>query len=208
MLTTKKQIIKAFPNGIKKLEIGSGKNPESDYVHLDIQISAINLDILGDVRNMPIPDNFVSEEIRAVHIMEHFCHPEYASIALKKKFGTTIEILKECYRVLKPGGKLKIVTPDFQKIGYSVVKNKVEMHWLQRWAVGGHENDYDIHHWLWTEDDAIKWFKKTGFKNLNNWNPIQSWKKKLTLQWSTNDYKSRDWFDIEWYHWLFFEGTK
>lgn len=209
MYTTRAQIQKAFPNGIDKLEIGSGNNPEAGYVHLDIQRGLKDLDILADVRKTPIPNNFVSDHIRAVHIMEHFCHPENSSKKMQKEWGTTYEVVKEMYRILKPGGKFLIVTPDFEKITESSFKERVRNYWLQRWTVGGHENNYDVHHWLWTHDDAKMWFSKAGFKNLRDWNPIQGWRQVMKLRWKTDDQPGNpEWHKIEWFHWLFFEGTK
>lgn len=203
------QIKKAYPNGIDYLEIGSGNNPEKGYVHLDIQKGLPDLDILSDVRKTLIPNNFVSTEIRAVHIMEHFCHPKYAGKELIKKYGTTLDVVKEAYRILKPGGKFKIVTPDFEKIGQSVAKKRVPMDWLHRWSVGGHNNEYDVHHWLWSKQNAIDWFSEAGFKDLNDWNPIQGRKAIWNLKWNTPDNSGNmEWHKIEWYHWLFFEGTK
>ena len=209
MLTTRAQIKKAFPQGIKKLEIGSGNNPEADYIHLDIQKGLPSLDIRSDARKTPVPANFVIEEIRAVHIMEHFCHPEYASKAMRKQWGTTFEVVKEAYRMLKPGGKFKIVTPDYDKICESRQKRRVDPYWLQRWTVGGHLDNYDVHHWLWTHDDAKQWFTQAGFTNLTDWNPIQGWKAVHKLNWKTPTTSGNmEWHKIEWYHWLFFEGTK
>jgi predicted SAM-dependent methyltransferase len=208
IVKTKKQVLKKFPKGIEKLEIGSGDNPEAGYVHLDIQKGLPGLDILSDVRKMPLPDNFVSDHIRAVHIMEHFCHPKFAHKSLREKYGTVLEVLDEAYRVLKPGGKFRIVTPDFEKICQSGANKRVDWDWLQRWSVGGYDNEYDIHHWLWTHADAQKWFKKTGFKNLKDWNiiwnPLEIAKYKI----SPPKENSKDWHRYEWYHWLFFEGTK
>lgn len=202
---TKKQVLKKFPLGIDKLEIGSGDNPERGYVHLDIQKNLPDLDILADVRKMPIQDNFVSGEIRAVHIMEHFCHPQHSSASMRKKWGTTLEVLKECYRVLKPGGVLKIVTPDFNKITRSGFLGIVKKNWLQRWTVGGHDNEFDVHHWLWTHQDAHRWFSEVGFQDLRDWNIARWWR----LHWWTDDKPgNKYWHNVEWYHWLFFIGTK
>lgn len=208
-LETREQIKKAYPKGIEKLEIGSGDNPEPGYVHLDIQPGLKDLDIISDVRKTPLPSNFVSDHIRAVHIMEHFCHPEDSSPAMRKQWGTTIEVVKEMYRILKPGGKFMIVTPDFEKIAKSAASQRVRNYWTQRWSVGGHLNNYDVHHWLWTHDDAKEWFTEAGFKDLHDWNPIQGWRSVRRLKWHTEDVGSNpEWNKIEWYHWLFFEGTK
>ena len=208
MLTSRQQVRKAYPDGIQKLEIGSGMNPEPGYIHLDIQDDLPDLEILSDVRKMPLPDNFVSEEIRAVHIMEHFNHPEHSGKDLRNRYGTTIEVVKECYRVLNPGGKLRIVTPDFRKIAVSEAKRRVPRKWLQAWTVGGHLNEYDVHHWLWTHEDAEKWFSEAGFHTLNDWNPIRG-PRTFMLNWDTPDTSGNmEWHRIEWYHWLFFEGTK
>jgi len=141
VFTNKTAVKRAFPNGISKLEIGSGNNPENGYVHLDIQRGLPKLDILSDVRKMPIPNNFVTDHVRAVHIMEHFCHPKYAGKDLIKKYGTTTDVLSEVYRILKPGGKFLIVTPDIRKISSSISKRKIDDGWTQRWLVGGHNDE-------------------------------------------------------------------
>jgi len=209
ILKTRSQIHRVFPNGIDKLEIGSGNNPESGYIHLDILPHLRGLDIQSDVRKTPIPNDYVSKEIRAVHIMEHFCHPKYSGEPMRKKYGTTLEVLKEMYRILKPGGEFYMVTPDFEKICASSADKRVRNYWLQRWAVGGHENEYDTHHWLWTFEDAQKWFKKAGFKDCRNCNPTKSLFGIPLLNWWTKDIQGNmSWHRIEWYHWLFVRGRK
>jgi len=205
---TKPQVLKKYPNGIEKLEIGSGDNPEVGYVHVDIQASD-KVDILADVRKLPLPDNFVKKEIRAVHIMEHFCHPEFSSAQMRKDIGTTVEILQEAYRVLSPGGKFYMVTPDFEKIVQSASQRRVSFERLQQWSVGGHLNIFDVHHWLWTHEDATRWFNEVGFINLLDSNPIQGTRTIWKLNWSDPRRSNNpDWYKTEWYHWLFFEGTK
>jgi len=134
ILTTLEQVKKSFPEGIEKLEFGSGRAPEPGYIHLDI-LPNPDLEILSDVRKCPIPDNFVKDNIRAVHIMEHFCHPQFSSPLMRKKIGTTLEVLREAYRVLKPGGKLMIVTPDLEKIAHSIRSKIINMNYLQQWLV-------------------------------------------------------------------------
>ncbi|MDA1079992.1 MAG: hypothetical protein O2840_04880 [bacterium] len=205
---TKKQVLAKYPDGIERLEIGSGDNPEPGYVHADIQASP-KVDILADARKLPLPDNFVKDEIRAVHIMEHFCHPELSSAQMRNDIGTTLEVLKEMYRVLAPGGKFFMVTPDYEKITTSAAKRRVSFDRLQSWTVGGHLNMFDVHHWLWTHDDAEKWFSLAGFIELQDVNPIRARSKIWNLNWTDPKLGQNDrWFETEWYHWLFFEGVK
>lgn len=208
MLTTKADIRSAFPNAIEKVEFGSGHNPEPGYVHVDIGHNLPDLDICSDVRHTPIPDNYVVSEVRAVHILEHFCHPEYSKPAMQRSIGTTTDVLKEAYRILRPGGKLRIVTPDFEKICSSSHLKRVDPYWLQRWMMGGHEDQYDVHHWVWSMADARKWFRDVGFVKCQDWNPISS-DEEQKLQWKTPAKSGNAaWHAIEWYHWLFYEGTK
>ena len=125
------------------------------------------------------------------------------------RYGSTTEILAEVYRILKPGGKFRIVTPDIEKISQSLATRRIKPEWAQRWCVGGHLDEYDVHHWLWTKEDAQKWFSEAGFTQLTDWNPVQTRKEVWGLNWGTPDVPGNmSWHKIEWYHWLFFEGTK
>jgi hypothetical protein len=101
------------------------------------------------------------------------------------------------------------VTPDFNKICQAGARRKIANYWLQRWSVGGHENEFDIHHWLWTRDDAREWFTKVGFRNLTDWNPVAGKRAiKLQLKYLMKHNLFQMDSELEWYHWLFFEGTK
>ncbi|NCN06387.1 MAG: hypothetical protein GW946_00910 [Candidatus Pacebacteria bacterium] len=205
---SKQYVLRNYPDKISKLDLGSGEYPEPGYTHLDIQTGK-DVDILADIRWLPFPDNFITQEIRAVHVMEHFCHPEFSSAAIQKQIGTTTSVLKEVYRVLSPGARFVMVTPDFEKISQSVAKNRIKLEQLQQWSVGGHRNIYDVHHWLWTKADAIRWFTKAGFINLEDANPIRGWRKIRSLNWQDPSRMSNpSWHETEWYHWLFFVGTK
>ncbi len=69
--------------------------PHVKYVILD-KVPDYHPDIVGDVHNLPLPDNSV-DAVLCLHLLEHVEEPQKA--------------MKEIYRVLKPGGYLYIDVP-------------------------------------------------------------------------------------------------
>ena len=85
-----------------KLHLGCGKrNFGSQWNHID-QIDAPHI-VSHDVTRLPYADNSI-ELIYCSHLISYFMPEDMPSI------------LKEWYRVLKPGGILRIATPDYAKL--------------------------------------------------------------------------------------------
>lgn len=82
-----------------RLDLGA-KDQRSGWATVDLQ----NADVTHDLRSFPWPFETNSvEEILASHVLEHFSREE------------GWRFLDECYRILKPGGKLRIAVPDLDK---------------------------------------------------------------------------------------------
>ena len=81
------------------VDLGCGGNKKEGHVGVDL-LEGEGIDIACDVTNgMPFADGEV-EEIFSSHFLEH----------IPKK--AVRPLLKECYRVLQPGGQLILVVPD------------------------------------------------------------------------------------------------
>jgi predicted SAM-dependent methyltransferase len=80
----------------RKLEIGAGARPQEGYEHLDNRPGP-HIEIVADARKIPLEDN-TFDEVYSHWVLEHFAWREMT------------DILTEWRRVLKPGGKLKVVT--------------------------------------------------------------------------------------------------
>lgn len=94
-----------------KLEFGSGRGDLPGYKHIDI-IKYDAVDRKLDVsKKLPYKDNSV-DEIVARHLIEHIDYWKYPGV------------FEEWYRVIKPGGKLSLVTPDFEWMAKSYVNNQ------------------------------------------------------------------------------------
>lgn len=85
-----------------KLDIGAGTNPyrteDPEWKHLDAR-PLPNIDYVHNIKDpLPFQDSFF-DELRAYSILEHV---EYRRV---------LGVLKEWFRILKPGGLITIVVP-------------------------------------------------------------------------------------------------
>jgi len=83
---------------VARLQIGSGLNDLPDWLNTDFNPSGSQI-FLDATRPFPLPDNSF-DTVYSEHMIEHV--PWHGGRAM----------LRECYRVLKPGGTIRIVTPD------------------------------------------------------------------------------------------------
>ncbi len=87
----------------KRLNIGCGVESRRGYVNLDIA-NLPGIDVVHDLNKFPYPfrDNRF-EEINAFNILEHL--------------DDINKVMKEIYRILKPGGIIRIIVPHFSSYG-------------------------------------------------------------------------------------------
>jgi hypothetical protein len=102
-IATELPIVAQFPNGIDRLELGSGTHPTPGFTHLDINPNSPDVDIVGTAWPLNLPDESVGE-IRAVDVLEHL------------SYWDTPKILADWFRVLRPGGLLYVQVPDAERI--------------------------------------------------------------------------------------------
>jgi predicted O-linked N-acetylglucosamine transferase (SPINDLY family)/predicted SAM-dependent methyltransferase/GT2 family glycosyltransferase len=86
-----------------KLHIGCGHNIFPGWVNIDIEANSPGVDLICDIRNeLPFNDGSCSL-IYNEHVLEHLTVEE------------GVFFLKECRRVLQPGGVLRIAMPDLER---------------------------------------------------------------------------------------------
>lgn len=99
--------------GVKKLlHVGCGpKNtpvPREFQAYREVRLDVnrdVHPDIQANVIAMPMVEDASFDAVYASHILEHLA------------FHEVVVALKEIFRVLKPGGQLKLHVPDLQAIG-------------------------------------------------------------------------------------------
>lgn len=82
-----------------RLILGCGEKRYEAGLHVDIRLTSAT-DLLLDLNKIPWPlETEAFEEVIAEDIIEHL--------------SDVIKTVEECYRVLKPGGSLRIITPHY-----------------------------------------------------------------------------------------------
>jgi predicted SAM-dependent methyltransferase len=110
--------------GPKRLHIGCGDHPLSGWLNCDLldgwmnekmmrgEVDVINLDA---IKSYPFADN-TFDRIFSEHMIEHVSHEDGA------------RMLAECYRVLKPSGRIRITTPDLAFLMRLYINGGDEVH--------------------------------------------------------------------------------
>ena len=94
----------------KKLNIGCGHRFHRDWVNIDIAPASPEVKKVNILQGLPYPDNSF-DVVYHSNVLEH----------LPKQKGA--EMIFECFRVLKPGGILRINVPDLEKICCEYLSN-------------------------------------------------------------------------------------
>jgi predicted SAM-dependent methyltransferase len=88
---------------VRKLQLGTSHNPLPGWLNTDVVPESADVTYLDATRTFPFADN-VFDYIACEHMIEHIDHP-----------GALV-MLAESFRILKPGGRIRIATPNLRVI--------------------------------------------------------------------------------------------
>ena len=153
-----------------KLHLGCGPKYIPGFTHVDV-IGGDHIHHQGTVSELPFPDDS-ADLIYASHILEHF-----SRLDIQK-------VLCEWYRVLRPGGILRIAVPDFSACAkiYYEEGLKDGLTGLVGLICGGQRNEYDFHKMIFDEPFLTGELLALGFREVRRWD----WR--LTEHASIDDY--------------------
>ena len=144
------------------LNIGCGNKIWDGFTNIDFpsNYSGKKPDIECDVREIPLPDEH-ADSAYAIHVLEHFYRWE------------TEKVLSEWVRLLKPGGKLIIEVPCFDKvvglINHYANSGKPLNHQMTYWALfgdPGYEAPEMVHKWCFTINELRHLMHKVGLYDV------------------------------------------
>ena len=116
----KRLVARAGP-GQARLHLACGKRPFPTWINLDVVPSSPGPDVLLDLRKpLPLPDGSI-DLIYSEDFIEHL------------ELAQGRQMLGECYRVLRRGGTMRILTPNLRILATRYVERSPELlEWYNR----------------------------------------------------------------------------
>ena len=144
---------------IRKLQIGSGKNILEGWLNTDINPGRDSSSVFLDAaKRFPFKDG-IFDYVFCEHMIEHMEYKE------------GLRMLRECFRILKPGGKIRISTPDMRFLieVYSPRKTELQKKYIS-WAMDSFMPEMEI-----KEDVFVinNFFRAWGHKFIYDFKVLQ-----------------------------------
>ena len=148
-----------------RLHLGSGRRPKPDWINVDL--FALDSDLPLDLReDLPFPDNSI-EFVYSEHFFEHLDYPTDAR-----------HLLREALRVLRPGGRVSLVIPDFGELLHAYVRKDhaffgaVRLHLRDGEPTLMHHVNYwfrqdGLHRYAYDEETLGKVMSEMGFTDVH-----------------------------------------
>ena len=142
-----------------KLNLGSGEDIREGYVNCDIRIiKGIDVQLDLEYGNLP----FRSESADEILLKDALEHVSWRKVDL---------VLKECFRILKPGGTITIQAPDLEAIAKKVILDPNYKFGelsgykaISFWVYGGQDYPENTHKAGFTIPTLTKLLEEIGFK--------------------------------------------
>ncbi len=142
----------------RKLHLGCGPKYIPGFTHVDA-LTFPHVDVVGPVDDLPWVEDQSIELIYACHVLEHFSR------------NVVDGILAEWFRVLEPGGVLRIAVPDFRAAAELFLAGATPrgLYDVMGLIVGGQKDEYDYHKVAFDEISLTDRLKKVGFSKVRGW---------------------------------------
>jgi predicted SAM-dependent methyltransferase len=138
-----------------KLHLGCGKRHIPGFIHIDA-IDYPHVDHVSSIDALSFISDDSVDLIYTCHVLEHF----------KRK--DVIRVLKEWYRILRPGGVVRISVPDFSKL-VEIYTQYRDINKVVGPLFGRQDYLYNIHYNVFDRESLFDALMSAGFKNCREY---------------------------------------
>lgn len=148
------------------IHFGCGNIDDDRFINIDARpMSHVHL-----VTRSPMLERLSRNSVNSIygcHVFEHF------------PFHTQKTILKRWFDVLKPGGRLRLSVPDFDKLVDKFLQSERDPLSIQATLMGGQDYTGNFHCAIFTKRHLESLLQDCGFVNVKAWHPRDesSWPK-------------------------------
>lgn len=137
------------------LHIGCGNRYIPSFVHIDVR-EFPHVDYVSPADKLDMFADNTVDLIYSCHMLEHIPRHDVHAV------------LAEWYRVLRPGGILRLAVPDFEKIVEVYLRNH-DLSELLGLLVGGQDYAENTHHGIFDFQYLSGILRDVGFKNIRRY---------------------------------------
>lgn len=142
----------------EKIHLGCGVKYLPGWFHVDA-LALDHVDHVGRVEDLSFIPDGSARLIYACHLLEHFGRKTYK------------DALAEWFRVLAPGGVLRIAVPDFEAAARLYLSGTLPrgIEDVRGLVCGGQRDQYDFHGMIFDEPSLSAALRDVGFAETRRW---------------------------------------
>ena len=150
------------------IELGGGDSCDAYHPNFDVR-HLPGVDVVCDLSKgiVPLHDDH-ADRIKMIHVINH----------MSATAGE--QLLRECYRVLRPGGILFVMVTDIEFACQRVLEDGLIDRWAECfWGTRGNTYDADYHLWGYTRATLEALLLKVGFRETSYQGKYNAWEFKM-----------------------------
>lgn len=169
LILQRKNILKRFLRKESvKIYYGCGNAKQNDYINIDVRWTP-SVDIIGDLQWCSINLLDSCDEVYLSHVLEHYSFP---GKDMRHNSSTVLGALLDIYKMLKPGGVIRIAVPDFEAISKLYLDGKFALFPRLAGRLCGEQNYREnLHKCMFDRKFLIYCLEWAGFENVEEWDP-------------------------------------
>jgi predicted SAM-dependent methyltransferase len=147
------------PDGKVLLHIGCGDVHSPEFINIDARKMPHVHIVTEDIFNLGQFPNSSVDFIYMSHLLEHVRRKDQR------------KVLDEMFRVLKPGGVLRLGVPDFDLLLEMYIATGRNTRAIEPILMGGQDYEYNYHYVIFNQASITELLKEVGFREVRKWNP-------------------------------------